>query len=72
MPTGMSAARRFPRTVIDRGLVIATFVAGSGGALLMLDAHDLLGLYSALLALVLRLVHARWTGRSAVSAALSS
>ncbi|MGH7045565.1 MAG: hypothetical protein ACREE2_04140 [Stellaceae bacterium] len=54
------AARRSPAAAIDGGLTAATFLAGSLGALLLLDAHEGLGIGCALVALALRIVHTRY------------
>ncbi|MGH7116594.1 MAG: hypothetical protein ACREE9_19115 [Stellaceae bacterium] len=65
MPARMFAKDLSVRAAIDAALAMATFAAGSLGALLLLDAHDALGVYSALLSFALRIVQVRYAGHAA-------
>ena len=56
-------AKRFtPRETIDAGFAVATFAAGTLGTLLLLDAHDALGIYAAVISFALRIAHVRYIG----------
>ncbi|HEY3909963.1 MAG TPA: hypothetical protein VGM07_08740 [Stellaceae bacterium] len=64
--SAQSFSERFSvHAAINAALFAATFAAGSLGALLLLDAHDELGVYSAVLAFALRIVHVQHLGRAA-------
>lgn len=65
MPAHAFAKHLSARAAFDAALAAATFAAGSLGALLLLDAHDELGVCSAVLSFALRIVQVRYGGHAA-------
>lgn len=65
MATRIFANRFTARETIEIGFNVATFAAGTLGTLLLLDAHDALGIYAAVASFALRIAHVRYAGYAA-------